>query len=416
MSFSDNLFNRDVRDFFPSREKREHALIRAAEDGDLAKVKKLVKKGVDVNCVDLDLDTPLYCAIWGKHYDVVSYLLDCNADPLFPNSYTHKSGLLAALKNGDEDLIEDVADRIDFSDPEERKKAYAVALQEGHYGLIKEALDHGASVEGHSHLGIPNVMTALYMAGDDKSKILDLMLEKGVDVNTTYDDKSLLALVIEKKVTPKLVETLIDKGADTENGFRHLDILAWTACYGSPETLEMIHKRFPERINKLEGGITPLEMAIRSGNSQNVSYLLENGADPHANGNAAYKMAKDEGSGEIKALIGEKVDRSIIQYQGEGWSVVDKTSIAHQRDVNIGDKKMVLTDVFNFVKGTCLTITQDRVEKMQSQSERDFINVNPVLVDNAWKKLCQLSGQPADTPRPDGGNHAVAKKPMPFKR
>lgn len=416
MSFSDNLFNRDIRDFFPSRQKREYALISAAEKGDLAKVKKLVKKGVEVNCVDSDLESPLYCAVREKHYDVVSYLLDCNADPLFPDTYTHKCGLEAALKNGDEDLIEDVTDRIDFSDPEERTKAYALALQQGHYGLIKEALDHGAPVNGCSHLGIPNVMVALYTTQDSKDKILELMLERGVDINTTYDGKSLLAQAIEKKVTPKLIETLIDKGADTEKGFRNLDILAWTACYGSTETLEMIHKRFPERINKQESGVTPLEMAIRSGNAQNVSYLLVNGADPHANNNAAYKMAKDEGNAEIKALISAKVDHSIVQYQSEGWSVVDKTSIFHQRNVNIGDKKMVLTDVFNFVKGTCLTITQDNAEKLQSQSERDFVDVNPVLVDSAWKKLCQLSGQPVDTPRPDGGGQSVTKKPMPPKR
>lgn len=53
----------------------------AAGDGDLPKVKQLLKEGYSINSFDDSLSrTPLHCAAVGEHLDVVRYLIKAGAD------------------------------------------------------------------------------------------------------------------------------------------------------------------------------------------------------------------------------------------------------------------------------------------------------------------------------------------------
>ena len=53
----------------------------AAQDGDLERVKELIKDGYDINAFDQDLSwTPLHCAAQYDHIEVVKYLLSQGAD------------------------------------------------------------------------------------------------------------------------------------------------------------------------------------------------------------------------------------------------------------------------------------------------------------------------------------------------
>lgn len=59
---------------------RDGALMVAASKGDLATVKSLVDKGVNVNTQDERGSTPLMEAVWAGHADVVNFLIERKAD------------------------------------------------------------------------------------------------------------------------------------------------------------------------------------------------------------------------------------------------------------------------------------------------------------------------------------------------
>ena len=61
--------------------QNEKMMIKAAKKGDVAAVKQLLKADKDLtNAKDTDDSTPLHCAAWKGHVEVVKALLDAGAD------------------------------------------------------------------------------------------------------------------------------------------------------------------------------------------------------------------------------------------------------------------------------------------------------------------------------------------------
>ena len=61
--------------------QNEKMMIKAAKKGDVAAVKQLLKANKDLtNAKDTDDSTPLHCAAWKGHVEVVKALLDAGAD------------------------------------------------------------------------------------------------------------------------------------------------------------------------------------------------------------------------------------------------------------------------------------------------------------------------------------------------
>jgi len=65
-------------------------IIKAAKSGDVAKVKTLLTENPDlINACDTDGSTPLHCATWKGHLEVVAYMLKAGADVNAHNSNGH---------------------------------------------------------------------------------------------------------------------------------------------------------------------------------------------------------------------------------------------------------------------------------------------------------------------------------------
>lgn len=83
MSLADTFLIPIKRLFVP-----KSALVTAAERGDLAKVQKLLKLGIDVNATDKGEESALWKAINGDHTEVVKILVQNGANVNSGSSFT----------------------------------------------------------------------------------------------------------------------------------------------------------------------------------------------------------------------------------------------------------------------------------------------------------------------------------------
>jgi ankyrin repeat protein len=84
-------------------------IFEAVENGDLRKVKNLIKelieKGTDVNVRDIFDKTPLLSAIRYKHLEIVKYLIEEGAD-VNARSMSSQTALHWAIYNGHSEIVE----------------------------------------------------------------------------------------------------------------------------------------------------------------------------------------------------------------------------------------------------------------------------------------------------------------------
>jgi cytohesin len=78
----------------------------AAKDGDLKKIRRLLKRGIDVNAKDEFYGrTPLHWAVYNKHKDVVELLISVGAE-VDARAKDDKTPLHVAAENGPKDIAE----------------------------------------------------------------------------------------------------------------------------------------------------------------------------------------------------------------------------------------------------------------------------------------------------------------------
>ena len=123
-------------------------LITAIRQGKIEEVKKLVKKGADVNLVYNKRHTPLMTAIYGGNLDIIKLLVDKGADV---NLKTEKGGT-----------------------------ALTVAASMGSQEVCDLLISQKADIEAVDNEGKTPLMNAVY---NKQKELANYLIEKGADVN-----------------------------------------------------------------------------------------------------------------------------------------------------------------------------------------------------------------------------------------
>jgi ankyrin repeat protein len=168
------------------------SIVRASAKGDLAKVKKLVEEGADVNTAVAGGRTALIEAAWGGHADIVKYLIERGASV---NS-ADTSGYTPLMR----------------------------AAEEGHAPIVTLLLKKGADVNTRGNV---RGSTALMLAAEKgEVKIIELLIDHGAMLNAVDQFEETALARAYRAEQMKAVTYLESKGATRKperNLFSHHD-------------------------------------------------------------------------------------------------------------------------------------------------------------------------------------------------
>ncbi|KAG4095964.1 ankyrin repeat-containing domain protein [Neocallimastix lanati (nom. inval.)] len=259
----------------------------AAMNGCLHIVKYLMEMGKikDINCLDENLETPLFYAVKNKYIQLTEYLLENGADVHYTN------------KNGEYPLIVACYERIS------KKKLVITQMLIDHGADVNKIANIAKNISYFYEIKYYSGTPLIYAIDRGSFDLVKLLVENGADVNKKNEDNNtpLYYSIYNKK--PKIIEYLLNQGA---------------------------------RINEVIGdkNETALFYAIRMCNVTIIRFLINNGADiNHKNkdGNIplSYISSYDKKKFElIEELINDDTDFEQLN-TNEGKSLFHKSIETH---------------------------------------------------------------------------------------
>jgi len=162
-------------------------LIRAAENGDIAKIKDLLYIGADVNAESNGGWTALREAANEGHTEAVKLLIEKGADVNAKNNDYNETALMRAAGKGHTEIVKTLIDKGADVNAKDYNGGTALiwAAGKGHTEVAKTLIEHGTDLNAKSNKG----STALMFAADKgHTEAVKLLIEKGADVNAKDND------------------------------------------------------------------------------------------------------------------------------------------------------------------------------------------------------------------------------------
>lgn len=212
-------------------------IIKAAGDGDINTVQRLLAEGQNINEADSNGATPLMYAIWGGKVDLAKYLIESGADIKAKDSRGYDA-FSYAIDYKQIEIIKRLLDKgvnINSTDSS-GKKALARAVSYKNYELINTLIDKGADIESKDSSGrtplfdavleISNVTEANVFKRlaskandipprDEAFKVFKLLIKRNANVNAKDNESvSVLEFALSCYNQTDVVDELVNAGAN----------------------------------------------------------------------------------------------------------------------------------------------------------------------------------------------------------
>lgn len=254
-----------------------------AEKNDSQLYKSMLSYNLNLNLKNIKGQTPLFTAIEKGNFSFAQILMNEKEkmDPAVKDS----SGMsamhyLASMKGGDKLLASDTLASVSVTDKDAAGRTpLAIAV---HSGLTANAvyfLGRGADAAGDDWNGVK-----LALVGYDRSKaMLNLLLDKGADPESTAPNGiTLLHMGIEKK-DAETVKLLVQKGVNINKQYRNGSYPLLHAIYkGNAAVIQFLIQSGADTNVKDSSGVTPLVAAVESKDLKTAEFLVKGGADVNA--------------------------------------------------------------------------------------------------------------------------------------
>lgn len=322
----------------------------ASVAGNIECIFYLMKSGVDINKSDDKGYTPIIYVARNKHFDVVNFLLNNDAELNVLDPKTKQSLLIIAVNNNEIDTVKILLNKnadihiVDINGVD----AFGYSCKIGNIDILKLFLEKGVEVNKmwynnydisplwiairnkNSHIAeylIENGANVLQIndynqnliivsAQNGCDKIIETLYGLGLDVNF-YDECFSTALhYAAQKGLQKTCELLISLGSDLEfkdrSGNTPLHI---AATFNHLDIVKILYNHGSEIETRNELGETPLISASKSGHKHIVSYLISKRANIYAmnyESDTAVSLANIHGHINIVSLLiknGAKLDQ-----------------------------------------------------------------------------------------------------------
>lgn len=332
---------------FGGEKKRNAELFEAASSGNVEGVQQALKKGADINALNLEFrETALHVAIDKSHVAVVDLLLASGANPnIVSNQDLTPLILAAAMGDSTLPIVELlIAGKANLSlapttGPNAGGAPIHVATSNGANAILKRLLATGTPA-----LTMPNGNTMLHLAAIGGNIETIKILDSTSPLIDAVDAKSRTPLHIAAIVgNATVAEALIDRGANLEvRDNQDCTALMHASMENKVQVVDLLLKRGanPDIVaNTGDTALTPLYSAAIGGYDEVVKLLLASGAPVNKKVGGLHSIvdvAQQAGHNKIVSMIKDavnqvKVFETAAKNEKQAESLVVKLANAIQR-------------------------------------------------------------------------------------
>ncbi len=303
----------------------DRRLVDAAKHRDWEAVKTLIAHGADVNVGQPDGATALHWAAHWNELEAARALLGAGAGVNATNDFG-VTPLALACTNANVQLVQALlqAGADANSSRPTGESVLMTCSRTGNAEAVSALIQHGATVNAFEH---DHHQTALmWAAAENHPDVVAKLLTAGADLNARTQVRQGLRVAGYRQALPESV------------GF---SAILFAARAGARESLEVLLAHGGNVNDASSDGEGVLQTVMSTGHWNLVSYLLDQGADPNADGPGYTPLHWASGSWEalLSGVVGSESYRWMAA-RGPGKLALVQTLLAYGADPNRRVKKM----------------------------------------------------------------------------